>query len=319
MGESGARVLVVPPGAGSRFLLRAVRPRRVRLIHFDSLREAARLSRRARGLGATLVASTEAPELYDASPDEDWLGRLWDELDGLVVPDAELMARARRLGSPRRLAVAAIPPSPDPAPPAGDRHAAATGEIRACSIGGLHWTSAFEFAMQAIALLRDRGIRAHLTLIGSGDLLDELMYSRRELSLESALEFIPGPGTPQALRALRSASVYVHSSTVPGVTPGLIAAGLWELPVLATDGGVLVRAIAGGDEAAVPIPRRDARALAAAMERLAADPELACRLGASARSRATELTDARGREVALGDLYERALESARSRKRDPNV
>jgi glycosyltransferase involved in cell wall biosynthesis len=306
---SGARAVVVPANAGLRWLLpRVLGPPRAKVIHFDSLRSAARLAGRARFPGGALVASTGAVELFDAGPDDAELRDLWSRLDGLLLPDLELLERARRLGCPDRIAVRAIPPTPQPAPPTTPvARRGVDDEIRACSIANLHWTSGFEYAIHAIALLRARGVQARLTLVGSGALLDVLMYYRAVLDLRAEVEFVLDIGGSEAIEALHTANVYLHPSTVPGLTPGLLAAASWKLPVLATDGGRLVRTIACGDRSADPIPRRDAPALAEALERLAADLGLARRLGGSAQDRTAPLLGDDARVAALRGLYEDAV------------
>jgi glycosyltransferase involved in cell wall biosynthesis len=321
MGEAGARVLVVPQSAGRRWLaLRALHPRRAQVAHLGSLHSAARLAGPARRLGLAPVASTDAAELFDASPEESWLRGLWPRLDGLQLPDAELLERARRLGCPPGLSVGIVPPAPKPVPVAGSpRPQVAEGEIRACTIGDLHWASGLEYALHAVAIARAAGLDARLTIVGRGDLIDELFYYRRELGLDTAVEFVTEIGSPAAAAALRGAHVYLHASTVPGVTPGLLAGAASGLAVLATDGGALVRAIACAEDGADPLPRRDARSLARALERMAANPELARRLGDSARSRAAGLTRDDAREDARRSLYDEVVASRRSRKSAPKV
>jgi glycosyltransferase involved in cell wall biosynthesis len=287
------------------------------VIHFDSLRSARRLAEAAPRLGPARVASAEAVELFDTDPDDPGLRQLWANLDGLHLPDAALAERARALGCPSRIPVMAIPPAPEH----GLLETPATAldggrEIRACSMGELHWTSGFEYAMQAIALLRERGTTWRLTVIGTGPLLDALLYARRDLDLESAVEFIHDPDRAGTLESLRGAQVYVHSAVVPGATPGLVNAVAAAVPVVATDGGKLVGSLVGGGLHPT-LPRRDPHALADAITRVAADTALARRLGESGRSSLAPLLASRGAEVE--DLYREALDAGRSRKRAPKV
>ena len=113
------------------------------------------------------------------------------------------------------------------------------------------------------ALLRDAGLGARLQLLGHRDDVADLMAA---------------------------ADIFVLPSRFEGLPMSVIEAMLTGLPVIASD-------VRGPAEQVVPeatgllVPPGDASALAAALQRLVADPALRARMGASGRLRAVERYD----------------------------
>ena len=129
-----------------------------------------------------------------------------------------------------------------------------------------------------------------LEVCGDGPLRDALGDRARALGVAGRLA-VPGHVAPGSLAAsLRAAHALVHVSWTEGVPQVLYEAGAAGLPMVATDVGG-VRATAG--DAALLVPPGDARAIAAALERLASDPELRARLARAglALARAHTLQD----------------------------
>jgi len=100
---------------------------------------------------------------------------------------------------------------------------------------------------------------------------------------------------------MRAADIYTLPSHREGMPRSIIEAMLTGLPVVATD-------IRGSREEVVPgetgflVPPRDRHSLAAALNRLVADPSLRSRQGAAGRARALELYDESkvvSRQIAL--------------------
>lgn len=141
---------------------------------------------------------------------------------------------------------------------------------------------------------------------------DVLLAALRE-PVAAALRFVlagpgepPGgagalPGPPPAVEwrgwleeeekaaLLREAEVFVLASTSEGLPMALLEAMSYGLAILATAVGGVPDVVAGGEQALV-VPPGDADALAAALGRLGADPELRARLGAAALARAADFS-----------------------------
>jgi glycosyltransferase involved in cell wall biosynthesis len=89
---------------------------------------------------------------------------------------------------------------------------------------------------------------------------------------------------------MRAADIYTLPSHREGMPRSIIEAMFTGLPVVATDIRGSREEVVQGETGAL-VPRRDAKALAAALNRLVADPALRARQGAAGRARALELYD----------------------------
>lgn len=121
---------------------------------------------------------------------------------------------------------------------------------------------------------------AHLAVLGDGELRGELEAQVEQLGLSPRVHFVGWwTDIPAAMADL---DVVVLSSRNEG-TPGvLIEAGACARPVVSTDVGG-VRSVVDDEVTGLLVPRDDAEAMAAALERVLADRELASRLGHAGR------------------------------------
>jgi glycosyltransferase involved in cell wall biosynthesis len=197
--------------------------------------------------------------------------------------------------------------------PAAPAAAGMVPPLRLLCVGRLLRLKGFQYAVEAVRLLADRGLEAQLTLAGSAgwaDLLAGACERRlkglvRRLHLERRVHF-HGFVTHDKVGELMSASdiLLVPSIVLPGSgrsdsLPNVIMeAALRGLPVIATDVGGISDVIRHG-ETGLLAPERDAAALASAVERLARDREGALRMAARAGELVNAMFDP---EIALTRL-----------------
>lgn len=141
--------------------------------------------------------------------------------------------------------------------------------------------------LDALALLRARGIDAHLKIVGDGDQRPALESRAHHNHLENAVEFMGM--RPQAdLPALYAdCDVFVLPSLREGMGLVLAEALLCGAPVIAANSGGIPD-IVQNDKTGLLFPERDANALADALEKYASDPALAARLAENGRAAVTE-------------------------------
>jgi glycosyltransferase involved in cell wall biosynthesis len=144
-------------------------------------------------------------------------------------------------------------------------------------------------AAEALAQLErsDPG-RFSLTWVGEGRLSGDL---REAAEATGATVSLPGfiPFGPELLELYRGADVFIHTALtegVPGVLQEAMGAGL---PIVATDVGGVRAALADG-EAGLLVSPEDPAALADAVRRLDADPEVRRRLSSRALELAAQAT-----------------------------
>jgi glycosyltransferase involved in cell wall biosynthesis len=105
---------------------------------------------------------------------------------------------------------------------------------------------------------------------------------------------------------LARADVFVLSSRSEGLPMAILEAMAAGLPVVATAVGGIPELVADG-ETGLLVPPGDADALAEALRRLVADPELRRRLGDAARTRVEERFSLAATRRAHVELYDRLL------------
>lgn len=120
------------------------------------------------------------------------------------------------------------------------------GPIHFISSGRFIWAKGFDQLLHAMRYLRDAGIPAKLTLVGAGPELEHLLYLRKTLGLETAVD-LPGKLSYQQIQDLFcSAHAYIQSSVSEGLSNSLAEAMTNGLPVFATDVGGTSEAIDDG-------------------------------------------------------------------------
>ncbi len=140
---------------------------------------------------------------------------------------------------------------------------------------------------------------------GSGD--------RADAASDASLSNVRYAGFTSESDTYRAAiDCYVQASYVEGLSLSLLEAMRAGLPIVATGAGSTTFAIRDGIEGLVVAPG-DAAALAAAVGRIAADPELARSLGAGARERFVSTFSIERQVDAFGDLYAAAIASRAAR------
>lgn len=173
--------------------------------------------------------------------------------------------------------------------------------VRLVVVGRLSPRKSPHTAVEATALLRAKGIDARLELCGTPvegreSYESELRTLATGASLSGAVTF-SGYVQPVAVALLRN-DVFLATSTAEPFGNAVVEAQLAGLPVVATAVEGHLETVLH-DETGLHVPVGDAVAMAAAVERLLSEPQLASRLAANAHDRATTLfsTDQYDREI----------------------
>lgn len=145
-------------------------------------------------------------------------------------------------------------------------------ELRVLSVGRLEQEKNPLLLAEIIALLADADPRWRMTVCGEGPLEPDLRRRLSELGVADRVDLLGYVAHDGGLRDIyRSSHVLLHVSFTEGLPQVLFEAFAARLPVVATAvGGVP----AAAHDAAVLIEPGDAPAAAAAVLRLAADPQL---------------------------------------------
>ena len=177
-------------------------------------------------------------------------------------------------------------------------------------------------AIEALRLLRDRGVDAHLLLVGSAKFVapstrfDNEAYAaalRQQVADAALQDRVSWLGerddVPQLMRAL---DVLLLPSVEEPFGRALLEAMALEVPVLATKVGGPPELVHDGREGYL-LPPRTSAAWEQAVRRIVENPERAREMGAAGRLRVTEHFDVGHHVQAMLALYERALASEGTR------
>jgi glycosyltransferase involved in cell wall biosynthesis len=204
---------------------------------------------------------------------------------------------------------------------------AAGTPLRLLCVSRLDPKKGIEFLIDAVRLLTDRGVPVEAHIVGAADShspesCDYGAALRRRaagLGLADAVRFA-GRRTSREVRAfLDDAHVFVApfvdlpSGDKDGMPTAVLEAMAAGSVIVATDAGSICEMIEDGHQGLI-VPQRDARALAAAVQRLTEDPALATRLSAGAAARVRSEFDIARSETAFHDLVRDAV-GARRRAR----
>lgn len=176
--------------------------------------------------------------------------------------------------------------------------AAAPWECLAVYAGAHGRANGLDALLDAAAVLRARGeTRLRILLVGEGSEKRALLARALEQGLSNVSFLDPLPrarlgrlyaGSQVALHLLAGLPAFAEWTAPNKIMDGL-AAGL---PVVTNQAGRAARIVADGPSG-IAVPAGDARALADALARLAADPALRARMGAAARRQAVAMWDRR--------------------------
>jgi glycosyltransferase involved in cell wall biosynthesis len=162
--------------------------------------------------------------------------------------------------------------------------------------------------LEALALLKARGVSYRARLVGGGVLLAE---HRKAVARMGLADRVAVAGfVPDAMAELRAADIFaLHTLEEGGGSMALLEAMQAGLPgvVAAVDG--LMEDVAEGEEALL-VPPADAPAFAAALERLIAERALRLAMGARARAMFERRFAAAPFAEALGRVYAEVLREA---------
>lgn len=167
--------------------------------------------------------------------------------------------------------------------------------------------------LEALHLLKARGVAYRARIAGSGVLLDEHSQRVARMGLGDRVEILGF--VPDAWAELRAADIFaLHTLEEGSGSMALLEALQAGLPGVVTAVDGLVEDVTDGKDALL-VPPADAPSFAAALERLATDRALRLAMGANARATFERRFAAAPFAEALGRVYAEVLEEADAHRR----
>ncbi len=182
-------------------------------------------------------------------------------------------------------------------------------------VGRLIERKGAEYAVRAVAKLRQQGRAVRLTIIGDGPERKILVPLVDELGVRDAVDLAGALPHEAVADHYRTAAMLLMPAVTDwkgeqeGFGMVLVEAMASDLPIVATRCGGIPDVVTDG-ETGLLVPERDARALAAAAARLLDDPALASRLAAAAHADLDRRFSPAGLAAGFDAVYRRAAEAA---------
>ncbi len=199
---------------------------------------------------------------------------------------------------------------------------AADRPLRLITVGRLVGKKGIEDALHAVALLGQRGVQAHYTLIGDGPLGEKLRALARDLDIASQVTFAGAANQRSVIDALLEADLFLGPSVrsqlgdedAPINT--LKEAMAIGLPVVATRHGGIPELVVDG-ESGLLVPERDPAAIAAAVQRLIAQCADWPEMGRAGRRQVETRFDLHASNLQLAALYAKSMARRRALTSSP--
>jgi colanic acid/amylovoran biosynthesis glycosyltransferase len=174
------------------------------------------------------------------------------------------------------------------------------------STGRLHFQKGYMFALLALRLLKQRGVRFQYHMMGEGPDREMLMYVIRQLDLQDAVVMHGRVSGADVKRALLGADLFLLPSLYEGIANAALEAMAMELPIVTTTAGGMNEVIEHGVNGMI-VDRFDPDAIAASIETLLGSGELRRTIGAKGRE-TVQRTFVLSRQIdTFYNEYQRAL------------
>jgi len=157
------------------------------------------------------------------------------------------------------------------------------------SAARLEWVKGWEFALQAVALLVERGWDVEYNIAGEGELKDLLLFTIDQLGIADRVHLLGWQSSEQVRDRMRTADIYLLTSVEEGFNNSVLQAQACGLPVICSNEGGLPENIVDGVTGLLA-QSRDAWNTADKIESLFRDPGLLVEMQKNAVQHAQKFT-----------------------------
>jgi len=225
------------------------------------------------------VFRLEGPDCYK---------EVWDGADALHLCSQDLWEHAQRRGCPSEKLHAVILGGIDKLffDSINRRRADIVGiperPMRILSVGRLHWVKGYEYALHAVRLLVNQGVRCEYRIIGDEDYRQAVIFTVHDLHLENMVTLLGVQPRSEVKNSMLWADVFLHAAVSEGACNAVLEAQAMTLPVVCTDAGGNPEIVINMETGFI-VPRRDPHVLAEKLYVLSQNAELRQRMGETGR------------------------------------
>jgi len=107
--------------------------------------------------------------------------------------------------------------------------------IQLLTVARLHWKKGLVKTLEALALLKKRGIKFQYTLVGEGDEKEQLMYVVNQLNLQEDVTFLGKLASKEVKTIMQTANIYIQYSVQEGFCNAVLEAQSMGLLCVVSD------------------------------------------------------------------------------------
>lgn len=145
-------------------------------------------------------------------------------------------------------------------------------ELRIISVGRFFWKKGYEYALDALALLKDRGVLFTYTLIAEGKTPASMIYQLHQTGISDRVKIINGLSHNDVLKEIEQHDVLLLPSVEEGIANVVLEAMATGTPVISSDVGGMKEVIDNGVSGYLVQPR-NVNSLAESLVHFAASNE----------------------------------------------
>lgn len=133
------------------------------------------------------------------------------------------------------------------------------------SIGRFHWKKGYDYALDALSILKQKNIDFTYTIVAQGIIPDDIIFQMNQLGLKENVHIINGLPHDEVIKKVESSDALLLPSIEEGIANVALEAMAVGTPVISTDCGGMNEVIVNNVSGLI-VGTRDSEALAGAME-----------------------------------------------------
>lgn len=185
---------------------------------------------------------------------------LWKRVDKIHSISHYLIQQASRIGLPEQIGFQIITPAIDSKFFNFDLQKS-TRQIQMITIARLHWIKDIETTLEALSLLKLKGLDFTYKIIGSGPAYEQIAFSIYQLNLSDRVELLGNKNQLAIIDLLHASTIYLQYSQSEGFCNAVLEAQAAGCICIVSDGGALPENILN-QETGFVVPKRNPTLLA---------------------------------------------------------
>ncbi|MFD2542041.1 glycosyltransferase [Lacinutrix gracilariae] len=230
-------------------------------VHFGFVTMAIQSEHVAKAINAKMAISMRGfdVDVFPLKHKEEYVS-IWKHVDKVHSISNYLLEKAYVLGLSKNIAYQIITPALDTSKFINPS-ALQLKPIEFVTISRLHWMKGLHYTLEALAILKSKGVNFKYTIIGSGKAFESLSFAIHELDLKQEVVLVGDKPQKDIINYLSKANMYLQYSNSEGFCNATLEAQAMGLLCIVSNGGGLIENVLDKQTGWV-VPKRNPEALA---------------------------------------------------------